>query len=128
MHAGVRQVVALAAAAPGGPVRPTVRFDSGASATLDFAEFFQGSGSGSLTRCQIPLKLGWALTVHRAQGMTLSRVEIHTDGAFACGQAYVALSRATGTKGLWLRSRLSPQDVKADPAVLQFYGDRGGVA
>ena len=71
---------------------------------------------------QLPLKLGWALTVHRAQGMTLSRVEIHIDGAFACGQAYVALSRATGTKGLWLRSRLRQEDVKADPAVLRFYG------
>ena len=107
-------------------MRPTVRFDSGVSATLEPAEFFQGSGAGSLTRYQIPLKLGWALTVHRAQGMTLSRVEIHVDGAFACGQAYVALSRATGTKGLWLRSRLSPQDVKADSAVLRFYGEGQG--
>ena len=44
-------VVALAAAAPGAPVRPTVRFDSGVSATLEPSEFFQGSGGGSLTRC-----------------------------------------------------------------------------
>jgi hypothetical protein len=63
-----------------------------------------GSAGAKHTRLQIPLKLGWALTVHRAQGMTLSRVELMLEGAFACGQAYVALSRVTGLQGLWMRS------------------------
>ena len=115
-------VVMIGSDGIGGPVLPTVRFDCGVSQILEPADFFQGGGSGSLTRWQIPVKLGWALTVHRAQGMTISRVEIHVDGAFACGQAYVALSRATGTAGLWMRSRLRPDDVNADPAVLKFYG------
>ena len=54
--------------------------------------------------------------------MTLSRVELQIDGAFAPGQAYVALSRATGLDGLWLHSQLRAEDVRADPAVLSFYG------
>ena len=43
-------------------------------------------------------------------------------GAFACGQVYVALSRATGTTGLWLQSVPRQQDVKAHKDVLEFYG------
>ena len=103
-------------------LRPQVQFDCGITQTIDIFEYFQGSGSGSLSRWQVPLKLGWALTVHRAQGMTLSRVELQIDGAFAPGQAYVALSRATGLAGLWLHSHLRAEDVRADPAVLSFYG------
>lgn len=76
---------------------------------------------GKLTRRAIPLKLGWALTIHRAQGQTLTRAELLLDGAFACGQAYVALSRVTGLKGLWMRAPLRQSYVKADPRVLRFY-------
>lgn len=70
--------------------------------------------------------------VHRAQSMTLSRVELQIDGAFAPGQTYVApscgcgcaarRSRATGLAGLWLHSHLRAEDVRADPTVLSFYG------
>lgn len=65
---------------------PRVQFDCGITQTIETAEFWQGSGGGSLTRWQLPLKLGWALTVHRAQGMTLSRVELQVDGAFGESQ------------------------------------------
>jgi len=71
---------------------------------------------------QIPLKLGWALTIHKSQGMTLTRAEVDVGGAFSFGQAYVALSRVTGSAGLWMRRDLRPQDVSVSREVLQYHG------
>ncbi|KAK3242045.1 hypothetical protein CYMTET_48238 [Cymbomonas tetramitiformis] len=71
-------------------------------------------------RLQFPLKLAWALTVHRSQGMTLDRVECRLGSAFECGQAYVALSRARSMDGLRVTG-LCQNVVKAHPLVLQFY-------
>ena len=69
-------------------------------------------------RIQLPLKLAWALTVHKAQGMTLSRAELMLQDAFAAGQAYVALSRVTSLAGLWLSGLDITQGmVKAHPEV-----------
>jgi ATP-dependent DNA helicase PIF1 len=119
---------------------PLVRFDDsggvksggggnsscGSSAGLVVAvqpsSFFQGGAGGGVARVQSPLKLAWALTVHKSQGMTLSRVEVALADAFEYGQAYVALSRATSTKGLWLSGPpLTAACVKAHPDVLAFY-------
>ena len=105
-------------------LRPTVRFDSGQEATLDEEYFNSGTSTQNISRLQIPLKLGWALTVHKSQGMTLSRAEVDVSGAFACGQAYVALSRVTGTAGLWMRGRLQQKDVRVSEHVKRFYGVR----
>jgi hypothetical protein len=77
-----------------------------------------------MSRKQLPLKLGWALTVHRAQGMTLTRAELNMDGAFECGQSYVALSRVTSLAGLWMRSELRPEQVTANREVLAYYDAR----
>jgi hypothetical protein len=67
---------------------------------------------------QFPLAHAWALTIHKAQGMTLDAVEIDLGrGAFAPGQTYVALSRARAIEGLRLARPLSPRDVRVDPAI-----------
>ena len=69
---------------------------------------------------QFPLAPAWALTIHKAQGMTLDAVEIDLGrGAFASGQTYVALSRARSMEGLKLTRPLSPRDVRVDPAIAE---------
>jgi ATP-dependent DNA helicase PIF1 len=74
---------------------------------------------GSYT--QLPLVHAWASTMHKAQGLTLNdvRIDFH-NGAFAPGQAYVALSRARSLAGLSLARALRPSDVRVDRRVAQF--------
>ena len=70
---------------------------------------------------QFPLRLAWALTIHKAQGLTLDKVYIDLGrGTFAHGQAYVALSRCRSLKGLALARRLVPRDILFDPSVLDY--------
>lgn len=69
---------------------------------------------------QFPLAPAWALTIHKAQGMTLDSVEIDLGrGAFAPGQTYVALSRARSMETLRLTRPLSVRDVQVDPAIAE---------
>jgi len=105
---------------------PLVRFDNGVLISLQPEMFeMQGSNGAKLERAQVPLKLGWALTIHKAAGLTLTRAELFIDGAFEAGQAYVALSRLTGTEGLWTSGRgIRWSNTRADPDALQFYADR----
>lgn len=71
---------------------------------------------------QFPLTLGWAVTIHKSQGMTLEKVIVDIDGsAFADGQTYVALSRVTSIDGLRLASKIDSNDIKVDEGILQFY-------
>lgn len=108
-----------------GKYRPKVRFDCVEEPRqIDPITFSLGIGT-SMVRTQIPLKLAWAMTVHRSQGSTISRVEVMLDGAFACGQVYVALSRVKNRAGLWMRTELSQKDVRANRDVLDFYGLSG---
>lgn len=69
---------------------------------------------------QFPLKLAWAITVHKSQGLTFEQVYANLSGAFAAGQTYVALSRCTQLQGLKLATRLRWRDVKVDPEVKAF--------
>lgn len=71
---------------------------------------------------QLPLTLGWAITIHKSQGLTLDALTLNLEGgAFAEGQTYVALSRARRLEGISLARPISMGDVRVDPVVLEFY-------
>lgn len=87
-------------------------------------------GSKQLTRdivaefTQFPLRLAWAVTIHKSQGKTYDRAIIDLgSGAFAPGQTYVALSRLTSLDGLYLSRPLRPSDIRVDPDVMRFMAD-----
>lgn len=69
---------------------------------------------------QYPIKLAWAITVHKSQGLTFSKAIIDVGQAFAPGQVYVALSRLRSLDGLILRTRIEPSVVSSDKDVVAF--------
>ncbi|WP_461452060.1 HRDC domain-containing protein [Mucilaginibacter sp.] len=69
---------------------------------------------------QVPLKLAWAITIHKSQGLTFDKTIIDVSEAFAHGQAYVALSRCRSLAGMILRNPISAQNIISDPAVIRF--------
>ncbi|TPX41181.1 hypothetical protein SeLEV6574_g06218 [Synchytrium endobioticum] len=106
---------------------PVVYFASGAVMKIPRHKFELNVTRDSVVwRKQIPLIYGWAITIHKAQGMSLDRVSMDLTRVFASGQSYVALSRARTLEGLHLSApkhiaALPPGCVKADPKVTEFY-------
>ncbi|XP_029380423.1 ATP-dependent DNA helicase PIF1 [Echeneis naucrates] len=100
---------------------PHVRFLCGVTEVLKPERWVFKSGGGiHLSRQQLPLKLAWAISIHKSQGMTLDCVEISLARVFESGQAYVALSRARSLEGLRVMD-FDPRVVRSDPNVLLFY-------
>jgi len=69
---------------------------------------------------QIPLKLAWAITIHKSQGLTFDKAIIDVSESFAHGQAYVALSRCRSLSGMVLRNPIAAHNIISDPAVTRF--------
>lgn len=96
----------------------------------DIIRYKPGTGGGIDTEIvgafrQYPLKLAWAITIHKSQGKTFDRVLLDLGGgAFEHGQLYVALSRCRTLEGIVLRHCIRPQDVITDERVVEFYASR----
>lgn len=70
---------------------------------------------------QYPIRLAWAITIHKSQGLTFSRVVVDfTGGVFAGGQAYVALSRCTSLDGIQLKKQITRSDIFVRPEIVSF--------
>ena len=99
---------------------PYVRFVNGEERIVGYEVIKKQVGSLEASRRQIPLKLAWAITIHKAQGMSLDAVEVDLSGVFEDGQAYVALSRARTVAGLRVIG-FDPRRTTTSARVLQFY-------
>ncbi|MFA5039682.1 MAG: PIF1 family ATP-dependent DNA helicase [Candidatus Omnitrophota bacterium] len=102
---------------------PVVRFDGGVVSEIDrhVWEHVDGAGRGDAWLVQMPLILGWAITIHKAQGMTLDAANVEIGGCFAGGHVYVALSRTRTIAGLRIDAVPDPRRYAPNPAVAEFY-------
>lgn len=99
---------------------PVVSFYNGVVRPIE-TKYWQSDQYPCCAIGQIPLRLAWAMTIHKIQGATLSMAEIDVgQNTFEYGQSYVALSRIKSLDGLYL-SNFSPEKIKAHPKVIKFY-------
>jgi len=108
----------------GGFPVPIVRFDCGIVTKIvpvESVRYNSEGGKGCLVRTQIPLKLAWAITIHKSQGSTLTRALLDISSAFEYGQCYVALSRVKSLEGLWLEQPAKLRNIMVSPQVVDFF-------
>ncbi|KAF5336912.1 hypothetical protein D9611_003448 [Ephemerocybe angulata] len=101
---------------------PLVRFMNGIERLITPADFEITNAEDKMEarRIQVPLILAWALSIHKSQGQTLERVRVNLKRVFECGQAYVALSRATSLEHLQILE-FDPGKVRVNQRVLDWY-------
>ena len=118
---GARGVVEEFVRAPSRAVDGVVvRWASGKTTTVDRdAKTVEEGGREVFSRSQFPLRLAWAVTIHKAQGQTLDLLEVDLRGCREFGQAYVAVSRATAMKKLRVLN-FDPSVVRAHPRAVEY--------
>ena len=102
---------------------PQVKFLNGKEVVIDFNTWKIEENEeilGSIT--QIPLKLGYAFSIHKAQGCSLDYAILDLSNLFDYGMAYVALSRVRNLEGLTITS-INWNKVKANPKAIEFYNN-----
>jgi len=100
---------------------PIVQFKDVTIAIPKHSWEFENHSSGLKYKIiQYPLKLAWALTIHKSQGMSLDCVIIDINNVFEEGQAYVALSRVKCLEGLFIKN-MNPSKIKANQTVINYY-------
>jgi len=81
---------------------------------------FKSVITGTFT--QYPLRLAWAITIHKSQGKTFDNIIVDLGrGAFDFGQTYVALSRCRTLEGIKLKKKITPRDILVDPIIVEYY-------
>ena len=105
----------------GGAALPKIRFLSGMEYVVKPEKFpVKLSSEDVAFRRQLPLKLAWAISVHKSQGMTLDNVEMSLSRVFESGQVYVALSRAKALESVRITD-FDPACVRANHEVVSWY-------
>jgi ATP-dependent DNA helicase PIF1 len=118
---GSRGVVTGFARHGGADPQPTVKFASRELTMERYVWEHAVPGAGTVSFRQIPLRLAWAVTIHKAQGLSLDYIDIKLDrSVFEYGQAYVALSRVRSLEGLTLEAFVKSV-LRAHPEVIEFY-------
>jgi len=99
---------------------PQVKFTDGTTTIVGPEYSSTQMVCGEAVRVHLPLRLAWAITVHKCQGMSLDRANIDLSGVFCAGQAYVALSRVRSLEGMQLTS-FGTSSIRASRDVLEWY-------
>ena len=99
---------------------PVVRAENGRMIKVTPMEWSLSDGSSTLARIiQLPLRLAWAITVHKSQGMTLDSAVVDLSDAFTYGQGYVAISRVRALSGLFILG-YNARSLKVDPNIIEI--------
>lgn len=77
---------------------------------------------------QYPLRLAWAITIHKSQGLTFDKAIIDAGDSFSSGQVYVALSRCSNLEGMVLQSRIQNISLRCDQRIVQFSKNKNSIA